>query len=242
MLALFIMFIFHAGLFTRASKATPAAEDSRGKQLMKKIAAKDRKAFEAFYYLYAERIGAYLTKMLQRHDWVDEAVNDVMLTVWQSAERFDPERGKLTTWLFGIAHNKGLKFLERSSRRKEVSLAENADEFIDDDMTESTAVGPEEQATTSPERQLMGWELGQALGWALSKLSDEHRCVIELCFNNGCSYQEIAEIMQCPENTVKTRMFHARKRLAEHLQRKGFNPAEFEWVQENARSNQAKRA
>ena len=66
------------------------------------------------------------------------------------------------------------------------------------------------------ERTVMGWELGQALNWALDRLSPEHRAVIELTFGEERSYQEIAGIVGCPVNTVKTRMFHARKKLA-HL-------------------------
>ena len=204
-------------------------EDARGKALMLKIAVKDRKAFEAFYYLYAERIGGYLSKMLKRHDWVDEAVNDVMLAVWQSAERFDPDRGKISTWLFGIAHNKGLKFFERAGRRKEMQLVDTADDFLDNEENELNDCEPVHAAPSNPEKQVMGWQLGEALTWALSMLSEDHRCVIELSFKNGCSYQEISDVMGCPENTVKTRMFHARKHLAEHLICKGFNPADFEW-------------
>ncbi len=205
------------------STASKLTEDAHGKALMLKIAAKDRQAFEAFYYLYAERIGGYLNKMLKRHDWVDEAVNDVMLAVWQSAERFDPDRGKISTWLFGIAHNKGLKFLERAGRRKEMQLFDNADKFLDGEEDESNVFEPV-HAPSNPEQQVMGWQLGEALTWALSMLSEDHRCVIELSFKNGCSYQEIAEVMGCPENTVKTRMFHARKHLAEHLTHKGIDP------------------
>ncbi len=208
------------------STATKSTEDARGKALMLKITAKDRKAFEDFYYLYAERIGAYLNKMLKRHDWVDEAVNDVMLAVWQSAERFDPDRGKISTWLFGIAHNKGLRFLERAGRRKEMQLVETANEFLGDDESELNDFEPV-NAPSNPEKQVMGWQLGEALTWALSQLSEDHRCVMELSFKNDCSYQEIAEVMGCPENTVKTRMFHARKLLAGHLSCKGFDPAEF---------------
>jgi hypothetical protein len=90
-------------------------DETKGIALLKRIAAKDSKAFEEFYYLYAERFGRFLMKILKQQDWVDEAVNDMMLTVWQVAGRYDPERGRLSTWLFGIAHNKGIKVLERTS-------------------------------------------------------------------------------------------------------------------------------
>lgn len=200
------------------------ANEKRGIALIERIALKDRKAFEEFYYLFANALGGYLIKMLNHHDWADECVNDVMLTIWQSAERFDAKRGKLTTWLFGIAHNKGLKTLERVGRhaKREVpdEWVDAANKEDDNDFRETPT------AKANPERELISGELGEALTWALSVLSLEHRCVIELCFKNGFSYQEIAEIMACPENTVKTRMFHARKRLAELFEQRGYSLAE----------------
>lgn len=60
----------------------------------------------------------------------------------------------------------------------------------------------------------MGWELGDAMSWAFGKLSPDRQAVIELCFTEDFTCQEIADIMDCPLNTVKKRLFHARKRLA----------------------------
>lgn len=70
-----------------------------------------------------------------------------------------------------------------------------------------------------PERTLLSRELGESLTQALDQLSPEHRSVIQLAFGEDCSYQEIATITGSPVNTVKTRMFHARKRLADILRR-----------------------
>lgn len=197
--------------------------DALGKALMQRIAAKDRKAFEEFYYLYAEGFGRFLMKILKQKEWVDEAVNDVMLTVWQSAERYDPEQGRLNTWLYGIAHNKALKILERLRRHKEEALDGNVHEIDSDEENDASAYHTESSPTSEPERVVMGWELGDAMSWAFSKLSSDHQTVIELCFTENCSYQEIADIMGCPINTVKTRLFHARKRIAELLAHKGFS-------------------
>jgi RNA polymerase sigma-70 factor, ECF subfamily len=201
---------------------TNSVDETQGITLLKRIAAKDRKSFEEFYYLYAEGFGRFLMKMLKHHDWVDEAVNDVMLTVWQSAERYDPEKGRLSTWLFGIAHNKGLKMLERTGRRREESIDDYLGVIDGEDEEASTFFDTASPSASGPERVVMGWELGDAMTWAFSKLSADHLAVIELCFREDCSYQEIADIMGCPLNTVKTRLFHARKRLAELLARKGF--------------------
>ncbi|MDD5633513.1 MAG: sigma factor-like helix-turn-helix DNA-binding protein, partial [Methylococcales bacterium] len=127
-----------------------------------------------------------------------------------------------STWLFGIAHNKGLKLLERNGRCREESLEDSAVEIDNNENMVDYTYGSFITANSEPERVVMGWELGDAMSWAFSKLSTDHLAVIELCFREDCSYQEIADIMDCPLNTVKTRLFHARKRLAELLARKGF--------------------
>jgi RNA polymerase sigma-70 factor, ECF subfamily len=198
-------------------------DEKIGVALLKRIAAKDRKAFEEFYYLYAEGFGRFLMKMHKQHEWVDEAVNDVMLTIWQIADRYDPERGRLSTWLFGIAHNKGLKLLERNGRYREESIEDYPVEIDSDEETAHGSYGSAIPSRSDPERTVMGWELGDAISWAFEKLSPDHQAVIELCFSEDFTYQEIADIMDCPLNTVKTRLFHARKRLAEMLAHKGFS-------------------
>lgn len=197
-------------------------DESVGVALIKRVAEKDRKSFEEFYYLYAEGLARFLMKMLKQREWVDEAVNDTMLTVWQMADRYDPERGRLSTWLFGIAHNKGLQLLERVHRRREESLDAWSGEVESEDEAVSTSHDVASPVASGPERIVMGWELGDAISWGLSQLSADHRLVLELCFSEDRSYQEIADIMNCPLNTVKTRMFHARKHLAELMARKGY--------------------
>ena len=91
--------------------AEPDANEAA--RLMRAVANKDRRAFETLYYAYSSRLGRYLLRVLKRHELVDEALNDVMLVVWQSAERYDPSLSRLSTWMFGIAHNKALKALSR---------------------------------------------------------------------------------------------------------------------------------
>jgi RNA polymerase sigma-70 factor, ECF subfamily len=205
----------------RKGTLTNPIDETQGKALLKRIAEKDRKAFEEFYYLYAEGFGRYLMKMLQHHNWVDEAVNDVMLAVWQCAGRYDPEKGRLSTWLFGIAHNKGLKLLERAGRHREQSLNDYK-ETIDSEDEEAFVFDTASPSACGPEQVVMGWELGDAMSWEFSKLSHDHQTVIELCFSEDFSNEEIADIMGCPLNTVKSRLCYARKHLAQLLARKGF--------------------
>lgn len=188
--------------------------------LLQRIANQDRKAFETLYFDYSPRIGKFLMKLLKNRDLVDEAVNDVMLAVWQNAGRYDPGQGKLSTWLFGIAHNKSLKILERQRRYQREEPLETQLHVTEYGQEEFSF--PESMAVDTPERTVLGWEIGDHLLWAMEQLSVDHRAVIELAINERCSYQEIALITGCPVNTVKTRMFHARKHLMELLARRGY--------------------
>ena len=167
--------------------------------LLGKVAAKDRKAFEALYHLYYRRLFGYLLKLTRRAELVEEVLNDVMFAIWKGAGSFDG-RSRPSTWIFGIAYHKALKALAR--RQPE---AANGNE------------GPEPVAEGEPESLAARRELATVLGTALQRLSPEQRAVVELTYFYGLAYTEISEIVGCPVNTVKTRMFHARRRLKELL-------------------------
>lgn len=169
--------------------------------LLRRVAAKDKKAFEALYHLYYRRLFAYLFKIVRRPDLVEEVVNDVMLAIWSSAASFDG-RSRASTWIFGIAYHKALKALARRPAPAETGGEEEAPEPVDGD---------------EPESLLARRELAGVLGRALHALPPEQRAVVELAYFYGLPYQEIAEVVGCPVNTVKTRMFHARRRLKELL-------------------------
>ncbi len=169
---------------------------------MGRIVRRDRAAFEELYARYARRLGGYLWRMLREPELVEETLDDVMITVWQKADRFD-RRSKLSTWLFGIAHNRALKSLERRRRQPAAPLDPLGDELT---RLPSPARDPEDTALQRDQLR--------RLHRALERLSPEHRAVVELTFFEGRSYAEIAEIVGCPVNTVKTRIFHARRQLA----------------------------
>jgi RNA polymerase sigma-70 factor (ECF subfamily) len=129
---------------------------------------------------------------------VPEIVNDVMMVVWQKAGSFE-ERSQPSTWVLGIAYRKGVKAL-RSLANQPVSVSpETAASFED----------PE------PPRRQADLEMAMVLESVLEGLSPEQRAVVELTYHYGYSYREIAQITGVPVNTVKTRMFYARKRLKE---------------------------
>ncbi len=170
-------------------------EDDR--ELIRRVADKDRRAFETLYQRYGPRLQRYLSRLIQRPDVAEEALDDVMLVVWQNAARFN-DRSRVSTWILGIAHHKALKARARLAGR--LSETPVSDQQIAD------GEGPEDAT--------MRGELDRLLAKGLEALSPEQRAVVELTFYQERSYHEIAEITRCPVNTVKTRMFHARKRLA----------------------------
>jgi RNA polymerase sigma-70 factor, ECF subfamily len=176
------------------SSPIPEGDD---RELIRRVADKDRRAFETLYQRYGPRLQRYLSRLIRRPDVVEEALDDVMLVVWQNAARFN-DSSRVSTWILGIAHHKALKARARLSGR----LSETP---ISDQQT-ADGEGPEAVTTRG--------ELDRLLAQALDALSPEQRAVVELTFYQERSYHEIAEIMRCPVNTVKTRMFHARKRLA----------------------------
>ena len=176
-------------------------------ELIRRVAAKDRRAFETLYQRYAQRLHRYLSRQIQSAELTEEVLDDVMLVIWQSAARYNGT-SRVSTWIFGIAHHKALKARARqASRAAAVPLSEN--EIAGDE---------------GPEDITMRGEIDRMLARGLAALSPEQRAVVELTFHDGCSYQEIAEITRAPVNTVKTRMFHARRRLQPLLSALGLAP------------------
>jgi RNA polymerase sigma factor (sigma-70 family) len=149
--------------------------------------------------MYQPRLGRFLSNILQRPQLVEEVLDDTMMVVWQTADRF---RGssKPSTWIFAIAYRKALK-----------AKARWPDPLPDDNLEFEASDEPE------PDAHLQHQRLAEALREAMATLSAEHRAVVDLTYFHGMGYRQIAEIVKCPVDTVKTRMFHARRRLKQAL-------------------------
>ena len=181
-------------------RSTRGDEDADSLALLKRVASKDRVAFETLYRRFQPILFRYLTRMMRRPELVEEVVNDTLFVVWEKAAQFEG-RSKVSTWITGIAYLKGIKALDRLRRVPD----QQADPFEESDEIEAS-----DNAISR-----LGTE--QWVSSALEQISADQRSVVELTYFFGYSYQEIAEVMDCPVNTVKTRMFHARRRLAKLL-------------------------
>lgn len=164
--------------------------------LLGRVAAGDRHAFEILYRAYFPRLTRFLHRMTRSAPLIEELVNDTMLVVWQKAASFDGSC-KVSTWVFAIAYRKACKGLHGL-----------------DEPLESSADACAGEASWQPEWQFEQLSLSHAVDAALAALPLEQRAAFQLTFYHDMAYAEIAAIMECPVNTVKTRLFHARRRLA----------------------------
>ncbi len=163
--------------------------------LLERVAAEEMDAFETLYRAYHPRLKRFIEGMTRQSAWVDEVLDDTMLVVWRKAHTYNHD-SKVSTWIFAIAYRQTLKALKRRNGALQFDQAEGAS-----------------AASSGPDAELQQHELRQYLDDALDTLSAEHRAVIELTYYLGYACREIADIMDCPVDTVKTRMFYARRKL-----------------------------
>jgi len=168
--------------------------------LLAKVARRDQAAFEKLFLKYQKRLFRYLFGAVRAEATVEELVCETMTEVWRNARTFQG-RSRVSTWIFGIASNKAKTVMRRPQ------LVE----------ADPGAVLRLEDPNPGPADEIARQELAGQVRAALEHLTPEHRQVVELTFMHGFSYQEIATIAGCPVNTVKTRMFHAKRRLREAL-------------------------
>ena len=173
-----------------------SSSNARELELLRQVAAGDRTAFKELYLIYHRRLARFLMRMTSRHDLIEEVINDTLWTVWLKAGDFRGD-SLVSTWIVGITYRRALKALRRHGTPRPM-------------LVEEVAVAPDAQL----EDENREW-----LGQALAELPLEQRMVMEFSYLMGHSCEEIAQIMQCPVNTVKTRMFHAREKLRRSLPR-----------------------
>jgi len=170
--------------------------DGVERALLDRMAQGDMGAFETFYRLYHPRLLRFVSRTGRVLEQAEDLIQETLLLVWQNPERFSGT-SRVSTWVFGIAYKKMLKALSRASRRSaDVDIAD-IEEVLGDPLGDF-----------SERTETRDW-----LERALDELSAEQRAVIDLTFSHGMSYEEIARVLDCPENTVKTRMYHARRRI-----------------------------
>jgi RNA polymerase sigma-70 factor (ECF subfamily) len=173
-------------------------EDS-DRRLLDKVAAGDREAFRELYVVYHRRLARFLVRLTRRYEVAEEIINDTLWVVWRKAGEFRGE-SRISTWIMGIAYRRALKTLRTRGHQLYDAVP----------IEGETLVAPDELGDA---------ETGEWILLAMQQLPLEQRLALEYAYGYGHSCQEIALIMDCPANTVKTRLFHARVKLRALLPR-----------------------
>ena len=162
----------------------------------------DREAFRQLYAKYYHPLLRFIYRITGQVELAKEGINDVMLVVWTNGRSIHG-RSMVRTWIMGIAYRKALKLVEKSRRW--------SDRITSVDFADwNEPSGPVTEPTASR-------DIEELLERGLRELPAKQRAVVELTYHYGYSYEEIAAIVGCPINTVKTRMFHARAKLKQLL-------------------------
>jgi RNA polymerase sigma-70 factor, ECF subfamily len=178
--------------------AAAAGEYSSDEILVERIAAGDKLAMQVLFARHRTNVYRWLLRFVGNETLADDLLSDVFFDVWQQAGRFEG-RAAVTTWLLSIARYKAL-----SARRRRIEA--------DLDETIETTVA---DGADNPEVALQRKSRNELVRAALRKLSPDHRHIIDLVYYHEKSVEDCALILNIPAATVKTRMFYARKKLAE---------------------------
>ncbi len=172
--------------------------------LIGRIATGDRLAMQVLFARHHVRVYRFVLRLVGNQSVAEDLISEVFLDVWRQADRFEG-RSAVSTWLLAIARFKALSALRRKT-----------DEGLDEEAQAAI-----EDPSDDPEVAVQKKDKSEALRKCLTALSPEHREIIDLVYYHEKSVEEVAQIVGIPENTVKTRMFYARKKLAELLKAAG---------------------
>jgi len=183
-----------------------AARQSGDNDLIKRIATGDRLAMRALFARHNVYVYRFVLRLVGDEALADDLVSEVFIDVWRNAGRFEG-RSQVSTWIMAIARFKALSALRR---RK------------DDELDDAEAASIPDTAD-DPELAIQKKDTLAILRACMSHLSRDHREIIDLVYFHEKTVEEAAEIVGVPENTAKTRMFHARKRMSQLLQQAGID-------------------
>jgi RNA polymerase sigma-70 factor (ECF subfamily) len=165
--------------------------------LIERIAGGDRDAMLVLFTAHNTRVFRFILRMVGDRTLAEDITSDVFLDVWRQAGQFEG-RSSVTTWMLAMARYKAL-----AARRR------RTEDQVDDEVVEAI-----EDGSDNPEDAAQKKDRSTLLRSCLEKLSAHHRQIVDLVYYHEKSVDEAAQILAIPQNTVKTRLFHARKRLS----------------------------
>jgi len=176
--------------------------------LVASIAAGDKSAMQTLFSRHSARVFRFLLRIVDNAATAEDLVSETFIEIWRQAGRFEG-RSKASTWLLGVARHKALSSLRQ--RRF-------------DQLDEGTvALVPDPSDT--PEVEVQRKSSAAVLRECLQQLPPAQRELLDLIYYHEQSIADVAQLLGVPENTVKTRAFYARKRLAELMAARGVERA-----------------
>ena len=182
-------------------------------QLIERFKRGDRRAFEMLVVKYQRRIERLIARMVRDTDLVEDIAQETFIRAYRALPQFRGESA-FYTWLYRIAVNSAKKALSDLKRDPVITEAAFALREEDD---ETSLAGAELTDGETPESVLASKEIAATVNAAIEALSEDLRQAITLREIEGLSYEEIAEAMNCPIGTVRSRIFRAREAIAERL-------------------------
>lgn len=176
------------------------------RDLIARVAKQDSAALRALFTRHQVKLYRFLIRIVRNEAVAEELVNETFIKVWTKAKSFN-NQSSVSTWIFTIARNEALSLLRKKS---EAALDDGVAEQIEDESdTQEVSVAKKDK--------------GALMRDCINKLSDAHREVVDLVYYQEKSVSEVSQILEIPENTVKTRMYHARQQLSTHFKRAGID-------------------
>jgi len=170
-------------------------------KLLDGVAKKDERQFAKLFTITQKGVFHYLLRLTKSYETAEDLVMQTYTEVWKSAKKFRGD-SKVLTWMMGIARNLAMNEI-RKNKKLESEL-------------EDDPVSPSDQFSHCEKAEKL-----QVLEAALNRLSCEHREILDLVFLQGMGYEEIAQMIHIPVNTVKTRVFYAKEKLRTIITRMG---------------------
>lgn len=171
--------------------------------LLERVATGDQRAFSELYDQISPRVFGLVKRVLRDQAQSEEVTQEIFLEIWQSAPRFDPNKGGATTWILTMAHRRAVDRVRasQSSRDRDVKIGirDFAPDY--DNVAETVEVSIEHERVTK----------------AMSRLTELQRQAVSLAYYGGYSHSEVAELLSVPIGTVKTRVRDGMIRLRDEL-------------------------
>jgi RNA polymerase sigma-70 factor, ECF subfamily len=185
-------------------------ERSIDQQLVVRVQKGDKSAFDLLVRKYQHRIAKLVSRYVYDRTEVEDVTQEAFIKAYRAIKGFRGESA-FYTWLYRIAINTAKNYLVAQGRRPAIADVETED-------AEVTDIGTNLRDATTPERHLLADEIGRTVERVLAALPEDLRTAVTLREIDGLSYEEIAEVMDCPIGTVRSRIFRAREAIDKELQ------------------------